>query len=327
MLILNGQDVANSLSHAECIELLSKTMQTVSQREVIMPLRQYMEIPGTGGKFTSMPGYLSSPDCFGIKLVSKYPAETAGSSHIGTFVLFDSKSGNPVAIMDAGELTAIRTAAASGLATQTLARENAKVLTLMGCGTEAWHHIKAVSAVRNLTKIIVWARNAEKAQAFIERCKNDNIVPEEATIEFEADAETAVRQADIVCTVTSAKTPILKGDWLQPGTHVNLVGAAVHTSSEADTKVVVKSKFYVDYMDSAMAQAGELIKALDLNLISKSHIVGEIGELLLGKCEGRTDNHSITTYKSLGVSAQDLAAGMRVFENALSRNLGTKVDW
>lgn len=336
MLIMNQTAVAANLTHAECVDLLSETMQSVSARDVIMPLRQFIPIPGTSGKFTMMPGYLGKPSCFGVKLVSKYPPDdnSKHGSHIGAVMVFDSETGVPKALLDGGELTAIRTSAASALATRKLSRFDSSVLTIMGCGDEARHHIQAMLSVRPIKRIVVWGRNSDRVDAFLSDCQRRNLIPENVITEVEADAKKAVAQADIVCTVTAATEPILKGAWLQSGVHVNLVGAAIRSSAEADIDVVTRSKFYIDYRESAMAQAGELLNAIDAGVVDQDHIVGEIGELLLGRCEGRADDGDITVYKSLGVSAQDLAAGQRAFDNAcaaIENKLETggalSVDW
>ena len=328
MLIMNSAAVAASLGHAECIDLLSSTMKSVSKRDVIMPLRQFIKVPETAGKFTMMPGYLGEPRCFGVKLVSKYPpGEGSAGSHIGAVMVFDADSGVPIAMLDGGELTAIRTSCASALATQVLSRDNAKVLTIMGCGDEARHHIQSIQEVRALSEIVVWGRSQQRVQAFIDDCHQRDIVAENINVTSELNAQTAVEQADIVCTVTAATTPILKGEWLQAGTHVNLVGAAIRTSSEADVAVVARSKFYTDYLESAMAQAGELLNAIELGLVNEDHIVGEIGQVLLGQCESRVNDQEITVYKSLGVAAQDLAAGKCAYHNAQSNGHGVAVNW
>ncbi len=329
MLILNKEAVIQSLSHSECIEVLQDAMQSVSKRDVIMPLRQFIAIPESAGKFTMMPGYIAEPRCFGVKLVSKYPREAASphGSHVGMVVVYDADTGLPQALLDGAELTAIRTSAASALATRELARKDSKVLTIMGCGDEAKHHIQAILAVCNIEEIIIWGRSLHKAKSFIEDCIKQNLIGTSVTMRAEADAQTAVAQADIVCTVTAATQPILKGNWLKAGTHVNLVGAAIRSSAEADREVVTKSRFYIDYRESAMAQAGELLDAIEAGVISEAHIVGEIGELLSGSCTGRTSNDEITVYKSLGVAAQDLAAGKRATSNAQRDNIGVLVDW
>jgi ornithine cyclodeaminase len=325
MLLLNKTAVMESLSHAQCIDVLSDAMQSVSCGDVIMPLRQFIQIPNTAGKFTLMPGYVGKPASFGVKIVSKFPREANSphGTHVGAVMIFDAEHGIPLAMLHGGELTAIRTAAASGLATRELARENAETLTLLGCGEEAQHHLKAMLAVRPLKKIIVWGRSVERAQAFVD-AQN---LPATVQIEVAADAETAVAAADIICTVTSATSPILKGEWLTPGTHVNLVGAALRTSAEADTEVVKRSRFYIDYRISAMAQAGELLNAIEQGAITQEHIIGEIGEVLAGQKPGRQSATDITVYKSLGVAAQDLAAASCALNNALKLNTGVSIDW
>ena len=325
MLFLNKTALTQSLSHAQCIDALSDTMQSVSCGDVIMPLRQFMQIPNTAGKFTVMPGYVGKPASFGVKIVSKFPREANSphGTHVGAVMIFDAEHGIPLAMLHGGELTAIRTAAASGLATRQLARENAQTLTLLGGGEEAQHHLKAMLAVRPLTNIIVWGRSVERAQAFVE-AQN---LPASIQIRVEADAKTAVAAADIICTVTSATTPILKGEWLSPGTHVNLVGAALRTSAEADTEVVKRSRFYIDYRTSAMAQAGELLNAIEQGVVTQAHIIGEIGEVLAGQKPGRQSTTDITVYKSLGVAAQDLCAASCALNNALKLNKGIHIDW
>ncbi|MFT6412211.1 MAG: ornithine cyclodeaminase [Glaciecola sp.] len=325
MLLLNKTAVMESLSHAQCIDALSDTMQSVSCGDVIMPLRQFIQIPNTAGKFTLMPGYVGKPASFGVKIVSKFPREARSphGTHVGAVMIFDAEHGIPLAMLHGGELTAIRTAAASGLATRELARKNAETLTILGCGEEAQHHLKAMLAVRPLKKIIVWGRSVERAQAFVD-AQN---LPATVQIQVEADAETAVATADIICTVTSSTSPILKGEWLTPGTHVNLVGAALRTSAEADTEVVKRSRFYIDYRISAMAQAGELLNAIEQGAITQEHIIGEIGEVLAGQKPGRQSATDITVYKSLGVAAQDLAAASCALNNALKFNKGVSIDW
>lgn len=325
MLLLNKTAVMESLSHAECIDTLIDTMQSVSCGDVIMPLRQFIKIPNTAGKFTVMPGYLGKPASFGVKIVSKFPREPGSpyGTHVGAVMIFDTENGTALAMLHGGELTAIRTAAASGLATRQLSRENAQTLTLLGCGEEASHHIKAMLAVRPLKKIIVWGRSLERAQAFVEAQK----LPSSIHIRAEVDAETAVAAADIICTVTSATTPIIKGEWVTPGTHINLVGAALRTSAEADTELVKRSRFYVDFRTSAMAQAGELLNAIEQGAVTEEHIIGEIGEVLAKQKPGRQFAADITVYKSLGVAAQDLAAASCAFNNAIKLDKGVSIDW
>ena len=325
MLILNKSAVSDALSHGACIDVMAEAMKSVSQRDVVMPLRQFMGVPGTEGKLGLMPGYLGAPRCFGVKIVSKFPrdADSPFGTHVGAIMLFDADEGIPVALLDGGELTAIRTAAASALATRVLARNDASTLAVLGHGEQARHHIKALLHVRPIKRILIWGRSFEKASAFVQSLG----LGETIDIAAERDAATAVSRADIVCTVTSATTPIIEGAWLEDGTHVNLVGAAVRTSAEADVDVITRSKFYVDYRESALAQAGELLNAIETGKVSDRHIAGEIGEVLLSQAKGRESDKEITVYKSLGVSAQDLAASLHAWQSAKAGGHGTTVDW
>ena len=325
MLILNRQMTAAALSHADCVSALEPTMISVSRGEAILPLRQYLSIPGGHGKFTLMPGYSADPRTFGVKIVSKFPRAPGSqlSSHVGAVMVFNADDGLPLALLDGAELTAIRTSAASALATRTLARADAKNLGLLGYGEEAWHHALAIAEVRTLEHIFVWGRSIERAHEFAARVN--------ARLDIDAvavpDREDLVAQSDVICTVTSATEPILNGAWLQPGVHVNLVGAAIATSAEADTDVVERSRFFTDFRPSALAQGGELIKAIEAGIVTQEHIVGEIGEVLAGDVTGRRSDEEISVYKSLGVAAQDLAAGIAAYQHAIDRGLGIEVDW
>lgn len=264
MLVLNREAVAASLSHAECVDLMEGAMRAVSRGDVVMPLRQFMAVPETKGKLGMMPGYTGKTgdqdSVFGIKVVSKFPREPGSphSSHVGAVLLFETKDGLPVALMDGRELTAIRTSATTAMATRVLARADAASVTFIGCGEEARHHIQAILPVRPIKKIIIWGRNVARAEAFAA----EQDLPSGVTIEVEPDIEKAATEAEILCTVTSSTQPILKGAWLHPGVHVNLVGAAVRASAEADIDVVKRSRFYVDYLPSALEQAGELVNAI-----------------------------------------------------------------
>ena len=329
MLVLNREAVAASLSHAECVNLMDGAMRVVSRRDVVMPLRQFMAVPDTQGKLGMMPGYVGATDehesVFGIKVVSKFPREPGSphSSHVGAVLLFETKDGLPVALMDGRELTAIRTSATTAMATRVLARAGAASLTFIGCGEEARHHIQAILPVRPIKKIVIWGRNIDRAKEFAA----EQSLPAGVSIDVEPDIQKATAEAEILCTVTSSTQPILKGEWLKPGVHVNLVGAAVRASAEADIEVVNRSRFYVDYLPSALEQAGELVNAIEADVVTEKHVVGEIGAVLNGDAPGRASDDEITVYKSLGVSAQDLAAGMAAAENAKANNIGTAVDW
>lgn len=323
MLILTKSDITRLLPVSACIDVMASAMKQTSARQVVLPLRQFMAVPETKGRLGLMPGYIADPARFGLKIVSKYerPAGSKHGTHVGAVMLFDAAEGLPLALMDGGSLTAIRTAAASALATRTLARPDATTLGVLGCGEEAHVHIPAMLAVRPITEIKVWGRTADRAKAFVQHLD----LPAGVSARAVATAEEATA-ADIVCTVTSAATPILKGAWIKPGTHLNLVGSAVATTAEVDDDCVARSAFYVDYREAALAQAGELLNAIKSGRVTAAHIKGEIGDVLLGTAPGRTSASAITVYKSLGISAQDLAAAEYVVTAARAAKVGIDVD-
>ncbi len=324
MLIISKSEIERLLPLAACVEVMASAMRQTSARRVTLPLRQFMPVPDTKGRLGLMPGYIADPARFGLKIVSKYdrPPGSKHGTHVGAVMLFDAAEGLALALLEGGTLTAIRTAAASALATRTLARPEAATLAMLGCGEEAHVHIPAMLAVRPIREILVWGRNAEKTAAFVAHLH----LPKGVIARAEPSAEVAVAAADIVCTVTSSPTPILHGAWIKPGTHLNLVGSAVPTTAEVDSATVARSRFYVDYRDAALAQAGELLNAIKDGSVTKDHIVGEIGEVLLGQAPGRTDAGQITLYKSLGISAQDLAAADYVYNAARAAKAGIDVD-
>lgn len=324
MRVLKATEIEQLLSHAQCTEIIDAAMRRVSAGEVTLPLRQFMPIPGARGKLGVMPGYLAEPACFGVKLVSKYEREPGSphGSHVGAVMIFDAGNGLPLALLEGGTLTAIRTAAASAVATRALARPESRVLLICGCGEQAHHHVAALMNVRSFTRVLIWGRSHERAVSFAHELGERIDVACEAA----ADLETAVANADVICTVTSAAQPYLRGEWLRAGQHLNLVGSAVAHTAEVDSEAVRRGRFFVDYRQAAENQAGELLAAIRAGLIDASHVAGEIGEVLLGRVPGRTDPADITIYKSLGVSAQDLAAGYHVLQAAEVRGAGTLVE-
>jgi ornithine cyclodeaminase len=221
--------------------------------------------------------------------------------------------------MDGGVLTAIRTAAATAVATEKLARTNSRTLAILGCGEEAESHLRAIPEVRELDEVRVWGRNKDKAKKFVD----EHGPAVKAKVVVADSVEQAVQGADIVCTVTAASEPILFGRSIEKGIHINLVGSSFPDKAEVDTELVVRSLYFVDYRESALAQACEFLRAKEEGAVDDAHIVAEIGEVLMGEADGRRSDEEITVYKSLGVIAQDLAAATYVWKQAESRGLGT----
>jgi alanine dehydrogenase len=325
---INEQVIKQLLTPAKCIELMDQAMRQVSLGQAELPLRHGLPLPNGKGMLGMMPGFLGAsgeqPDCFGIKLNSLFPGNPAVGlpSHLGLVVLYESENGKPIAVLDADVITSLRTAAASGLATRELSRPESATLAIIGTGEEARTHIAAMMAVRDIKRILVWGRNEAHAQAV---CDEFSDLPDTELL-TSATVQDAVSSSDIICTVTAAPTPVLEGAWIPAGAHVNVVGSSIPTTREIDTEAVVRSRFYIDYRLSTMNQAGELLTAIAEGAVDESHIVGEIGSVLLGEVTGRKSDSEITMYKSLGVAAQDLASAWYLYSESSQKGLGQVVQ-
>ncbi|MFL9886719.1 ornithine cyclodeaminase family protein [Paraburkholderia agricolaris] len=304
-LYFDANDVLAHLDYPGCIMAVRDAMTSFTASAKEQPLRTAIEIE-PGKVLGIMPGFLPSDERFGAKVLSVFEDHTrpGRSAHRGSIVLFNTADGTVECVADAEQITLIRTAAASAVATDALARPSAKRLVIFGCGAQARSHILAIQHVRSLREIVVWGRNKEVSDNFAERMKAETNLP----IRSEADAKAAAANADIICTVTGAQTPILLGQWVRPGTHVNVVGSSHPGPVEIDDALVLASRFVVDSRRSALSAAAEYLKAKAAGLIDERHIVAEIGEVLLERVAGRTSESDITLYKSLGHVVQDLAA-------------------
>ena len=324
MKVISASQIESLLSPSLCIAALRSAMEAVSRGDAELPIRTFMPINGCDGKMAIMPGSLAAPRCFGIKLVAKYVREPGSpyGTHEGVVVLFDSESGLPVAMMEGATLTGIRTAAASALATDLLAREDSTRLLIIGCGEQARRHVKALKTIRDFEEIMIWGRSAERAGQLAKALS----ASEGVVVTVVENLAGAAMSADVITTVTSAQEPVLLGEWVSPGTHVNLVGSAVPTNREADRALVTRCRYYVDYRPAALAAAAELLEAISAGAIDETHIVAEIGEVASGDAPGRQDLDDITVYKSLGIAAQDLAAAHAVYSQAVADGIGTDAD-
>ncbi|RDD95291.1 ornithine cyclodeaminase family protein [Paracoccus pantotrophus] len=305
-----------------CAELaLRKTSNGVAKQDV----RRTLALPGAAGSCLSlMYADLEDQPLFGAKVLSVFPENFAHGhgSHRGVVVLFEKKHGRPVGLIDGGELTGWRTAAASAVATRALSRPDSACMTLMGYGEQARRHIATISTVRPIRKLHIWGRDLDRAEAF---------AAEQRAAGFEAVAfanpAEAVTAADIICTVTSSQTPVLAGAWLPEGVHVNAVGASVPSCRELDTDCVTRSGVWVDYMPMALTSAGELVDAISTGQIGPSDLRGEIGAVLEGDIAGRCDDREITLYRSLGVPAQDIELANFLYAAARREGFGTDVEF
>lgn len=315
MRVIDREEVARRLTYELCIPIVREAMIAFSTGETRQLLRSIIPL-AEGRMFGIMPGALGECAPFGAKVISVFPENFAKGrqSHQGLVVLFEPENGVPVCVVHAGEVTAIRTAAASAVATDALARPDARRLALLGYGEQAATHARAVSKVRPLEVITVWGRSPDRAAAFAEAMSAELGLPVTAA----SDAAIAVADADIVCTVSAAKEPILHGAWLKPGAHVNVVGSSYAGPVEVDNDLVVGSRFIADSLEGVLAQGAEFLAAKAAGLIDDSHVVGEIGQVLAGQIEGRQSAEQITVYKSLGHVVQDLASAWALYKETES---------
>ncbi len=328
--IVNAHEVDRLLPMAECIRLMREAMPLAGAGGAVQPIRTALRLPDGRGLLGMMPGYLPArPKAvapqLGIKVVTVYPGNfgTNLGSHQGMVLLFDAADGRPLAIIEAREVTAIRTAASSAVATDVLAQRDAPVLAVFGYGEQATVHVEALRCVRDIRELILWGRNPAQATAFAAETGARFGIPARAV----ARVEDAAAAADILCTTTAAAEPYLKGAWLRPGQHLNVVGSSIPTTAEVDHDTVVRCRFYVDFRDSALALAGEFRRARDAGLVTDDHILGSIGDVLAGRAVGRLNPNDITLFKSLGMVSEDLVAARFVLEEAERLDVGRVVDF
>jgi ornithine cyclodeaminase/alanine dehydrogenase-like protein (mu-crystallin family) len=310
MRFIDRDEVARRLTYQKCIPIVRNAMIAFSRGQTRQLLRSIIPL-GDGHMFGIMPGAMGEHAVFGAKLISVFPDNFARGiqSHQGLVVLFDPENGAPVCAAHAGEITAIRTAAASAVATHALARKDACRLALLGYGEQAGTHARAMSKVRQLESITVWGRSPQRAHAFAERIEAELGL----SVHMSATAREAVAHADIICTVTAAAEPILLGEWVRLGTHVNVVGSGIAGPAEVDNNLVVRSRFFVDSREGVLHQGAEFLRAKAAGLVGDDHIVAEIGQVLAGDVEGRRSLDEITVYKSLGHVVQDLASAWALY--------------
>ena len=301
----DAADVEKRLDYPGCIEAMRSAMAALSSGERPQPLRQIFTV-GEDEMFGTMPGELAALSVFGAKLVSVFgdPAGSGRSRHQGVVVVYDGVTGAVSCIADAEPVTKIRTGCASAAATDALARTDSEVLAVFGTGIQAEAHLCALPLVRPFREILLWGRSPERTREFAEQMSA--VVDRPITPMF--DAEEAAQRADVICTVTSSREPVLRSEWVRPGTHINLVGSSYLGPVEVDMDLVARARYIADYRPGVLAQAAELAAARDAGAVDDSHVVGEIGEVFAGRLPGRENDDQVTIYKSLGHVVQDLAA-------------------
>lgn len=299
---VDAAEVRERLDHRTCIDLMKGAMIALAEGRSQQLLRGIIDL-GEGDLFGVMPGALDGAG-FGAKIISVFPAAAAhGSSHQGVIILFDRASGAPVCVIDASEVTAIRTAAASAAATEALARHDARRLAILGTGEQAWHHVAAIRHVRPLAEVRIWGRAPEKAGELAARITRDFGLAAQTA----ASVAEAANGAEMICTLTGAAEPVLLDTQVQDGTHINAVGSSRAGPSEIDEALVVRARFVPDHRDGVLAQGAEYLRARAAGLITEAHVLPEIGHVFSGSAPGRLAASDVTIYKSLGSIVQDLA--------------------
>ena len=323
---LSGADVERLLPMAACIEVMADALAALDRGEMVQPLRSTFRPEEAPGVMAWMPSRRGGDKAvFGMKVLCVIPGNPKRGlhAHQGAVLLMDGATGEMRAMMDASAITAIRTAAVSGVATRALAREDASELTIIGTGVQAEQHLAALALARPIKRARIVGRSLDRAQAFVERLQ-----PHVGfALEAAEAGEAAVRGAHVVVTATNAAEPVLQGAWLDEGTHVNAVGASQPVRRELDTAAVARACLFVDRRESVEREAGEYQLALKDGAIGPDHLKGELGEVLTGKVPGRTSPAEITLFRSLGLASEDVAAAQYLLEQAERTGAGTRVEF
>lgn len=323
-LILTRQDVQKVLDMGDCIETIAEVMQRFSAGETVMPVRLVTRVPERG-VHAAMPAVLASLGIFGIKSITVFPDNPSrgAPSIMGLVILNEVATGRPLAVMDAAYLTGIRTAAASAVATRLLANPDANTLALIGAGVQAATHLWAMTEARPVESVAVYDIDPGIAERFI--LAQAQRFPA-LKLRQAASPEDAIRGADLVCTISSSKTPVVDFSWLKPGVHINGVGSHTPDARELDGATVQAARVAVDSREAAIKEAGDFIIPIQEGLFNAEHVSDEIGELLAGLKPGRISTNQITLYKSVGIAVQDVAAARLVYERATAQGAGIEVQ-
>jgi len=311
--VLDEHDVRRLLPMADCIDLMAEALAALARGEVYNPLRFVIRPEGESSLMGLMPAHRAGGSkLWSLKTLTIFPGNSARGldSHQGFVALFDGDTGAPRALMNAGGITAVRTAAVSGLATRLLARDDVRTLAILGTGTQGRSHLEAMHAVRDFERTLAWSASGRMLEG----------------AESVGSAEEAVREADVICTVTALAEPIISREWLKPGVHINAVGSSIPTTRELDSRTMADAALFVDRRESTLNEAGDFLMPQREGAIGPEHIRGELGEVLVGSADGRRSADEITVFKSLGLAVEDLAAAEYVLARAEAENAGTVVS-
>jgi ornithine cyclodeaminase len=311
---------------SECVELMADALGSLARGEVFQPLRTIIRPPDARGLLGLMPAYRHGENgAFGMKAICVFPGNPSlgKDAHQGMVMLFSQETGEPLALMNASQITAIRTAAVSAVATRLLARPDAAELGIIGAGVQARTHLVALASVRSIRRARVACRNREHADELVRQMQEKVSFPIEAV----SSNETAVRDADIVVTATSAQEPVIRREWIADGAHINAIGTHSPQSREIDAATMAAARIFVDRRESALNEAGDYLLAAQEGAVTPDSIVAEIGELVIKTKQGRTSPGEITLFKSLGLAIEDVVCAEYLYRKAKAQDAGTWVDF
>jgi ornithine cyclodeaminase/alanine dehydrogenase-like protein (mu-crystallin family) len=324
LLFLSAADVRRALPMREAVDAMKVAFAALSTGEAVVPVRSHVAVPKHQGSLLLMPCFLPSADTLSLKAITLFDGNPAvGLPRIHALVtLFDGANGQPLAIMDGASLTALRTGAGSGLATDLLARRDAASVAILGAGVQGRTQLEAVCCVRSLQRAWVFDSKPQAAEAYAREMR----LTTGLTIMPTATAAEAVRQADIICAATPSASPVFADADLKAGVHINGVGSYHPTVQEVPAETVLRARMVVDHRESALAEAGDLLVPIRQGRCSADRITAELGEIFSGAKPGRANDQEITFYKSVGVAIQDLVAATHILANARRLGLGTTVQ-
>ena len=319
-LLLSEGDVRAVLPMDDLIDAMEIALAQFSAGDAQQPLRTVMDVGPSHGLVGIMPAYVGSPETLGAKLVTVYQSNAAQGlpTHLATIVLLEPRTGALQAILDGRYITEARTAAVSAASARHLAREDARVLAIIGSGVQAQSHIEALQRVRDFAEIRIWSPTRAHVEKLIEDMQPHSTAP----MKVATSAADAARNADVVCLVTAASEPVLRREDVADGAHLCAVGSCRPHQREMDTALVRSARVFVDSRQGALAEAGDLVIPMREGAIDPSHIAGELGEVFGGRVPGRRSRTEITLFKSLGMAVEDVAAARLAHERAVARGLG-----
>lgn len=329
MLILNAEQVRQALPMDAAIQGMKRAYAALSDGRAAVPLRTHLSIPAHEGASLIMPAYVATPEgeALAIKVVSLFPKNPElGLAFIQAAVmLFEAQTGRLIALLEGSMLTAIRTGAASGAASDVLARSDASTVTIFGAGVQGRTQLEAVCGVRKIDTVYVFDRTPEKSKSFVEQMAGKGSIPFD--IRVATDARQAVEQADIICAATTSRNPVFADQDLKRGAHICAIGSYTPEMQEVPSETIQRARVVVDSRSATLAEAGDLIQPLRQGLILEGHVYAELGEILLGWKQGRQSETEITYFKSVGIAAQDAMAAQLAYHNAQRFGLGQSVNF